>query len=58
MEDKKQNIIMKIVRRIVVFPAMLVGSPLLYLVAYSFDGHRESWVYVKSLLSCVWNGEE
>ncbi len=46
-----------IIRRIVIFPIMFVGSPLVYFIAWCcFEGHKNAKELVCKLLDEVWNG--
>ncbi len=48
--------IQTILRRGVLFPFMLVGSPLLFFIAFCFEGFQGAIWHVKQILSEVWDG--
>jgi len=43
-----------IIRRLIIFPIMLLGIPLLYFVAWCLEGHKEASQFIKSFLTEVW----
>lgn len=44
------------VRKLILFPLMLIGSPVLYFVGWCDDGHKIAWIDTLDFLKSVWYG--
>jgi len=47
-----------IIRRMIIFPIMVIGSPMLYFLSWCYDGHANAVNFVKILLQETWDGGE
>jgi hypothetical protein len=46
-----------LLRRLTIFPIVVIGSPLLYFIGYCIVGHEEAIEDIKRLLSFTWYGD-
>lgn len=49
-----KEMIRKIIRRLTIFPLMVIGSPMIYFIVWCFDGHEEAICHVKDILLDIW----
>lgn len=45
-----------LIRRIVFIPMIIVCFPVLYFIAYCFDGHKKAMEIYKSIFKMIWEG--
>ena len=48
----------KLMRRLTLFPLVLIGSPLVYFIGWCLEGHKESVETTRELLQDFWYGME
>lgn len=46
-----------IVRRLILFPFMVIMTPFSYLIIWTMAGHDDAAHFVKEILEFIWNGD-